>query len=107
MAPQLTPIAVLGLKLFEKFNLVSNFPSIFQLPDFLFFYYHHFNYLLYEIMHLKKIVGISLVVQWLRIGLGLIGFNWVGLGLTADWVQFLFWDDPTCHGTTKPEIHNY
>ena len=44
------------------------------------------------------------MVHQLRNGLG---FNWLGLGLTADWVRFLFWENPTCHGATRPEIRNY
>ena len=23
------------------------------------------------------------------------------------WVQSLVWEDPTCHGATKPVCHNY
>ena len=39
----------------------------------------------------------SLVVQWLRIRLPMQG----------TWVQALVWEDPTCHGATKPMHHNY
>ena len=39
----------------------------------------------------------SLVVQWLRICLSMQG----------TWVRALVWEDPTCHGTTKPMHHNY
>ena len=39
----------------------------------------------------------SLVVQWLRIHLQMLG----------TWVQSLVWEDPTYHGGTKPMCHNY
>ena len=39
----------------------------------------------------------SLVVQWLRIYLPMQGTR----------VRALFWEDPTCHGATKPACHNY
>ena len=39
----------------------------------------------------------SLVAQWLRIRLPMQG----------TWVQALVWEDPTCHGATKPVRHNY
>ena len=41
--------------------------------------------------------GTSLVVQWLRIRLPMQGTR----------VLALVWEDPTCHGATKPEHHNY
>ena len=41
--------------------------------------------------------GASLVVQWLGICLSMQGTR----------VQALVWEDPTCHGTTKPVSHNY
>ena len=41
--------------------------------------------------------GASLVAQWLRIRLPMQGTQ----------VQALVWEDPTCHGTTKPVRHNY
>ena len=37
------------------------------------------------------------MVQWLRIRLPMQGTG----------VQALFWEDPTCHGATKPVRHNY
>ena len=40
--------------------------------------------------------GISLAGQWIRIH----------LPVQRTRVQSLVWDDPTCHGATKPE-HNY
>ena len=47
---------------------------------------------------LKRIVlGASLVVQWLR----------VFLPMQGTWVRALVWEDPTCHGATKPVSHNY
>ena len=39
----------------------------------------------------------SLVAQWLRIHLPMQG----------TWVRALVWEDPTCHGATKPMRHNY
>ena len=39
----------------------------------------------------------SLVVQWLRICLPMQGTR----------VQALVWEDPTCHGATRPVSHNY
>ena len=42
-------------------------------------------------------VGTSLVAQWLRIRLPMQG----------TWVRTLVWEDPTCHGATKPVCHNY
>ncbi|KAJ8784559.1 hypothetical protein J1605_008211 [Eschrichtius robustus] len=39
----------------------------------------------------------SLVVQWLRIRLPMQGTR----------VQALVREDPTCHGATKPVLHNY
>ena len=39
----------------------------------------------------------SLVAQWLGVHLPVQGM----------WVQSLVWEDPTCHGATKPVHHNY
>ena len=39
----------------------------------------------------------SLVAQWLRICLPMQG----------TWVRALVWEDPTCHGATRPMSHNY
>ena len=39
----------------------------------------------------------SLVAQWLRICLPMQG----------TWVRALVWEDPTCHGATRPVSHNY
>ena len=39
----------------------------------------------------------SLVAQWLRIRLPMQGTR----------VRALVWEDPTCHGATKPMRHNY
>ena len=39
----------------------------------------------------------SLVVQWLRICLPMQGTR----------VRALVWEDPTCHGATKPVRHDY
>ena len=40
----------------------------------------------------KGINGASLVVQWLRICLGIPGL----------WIRSLLWEDPSCPGTTGP-----
>ena len=50
-----------------------------------------------EKKELKNSFGASLVAQWLRICLPMQG----------TWVQALVWEDPTCHGATKPVRHNY
>ena len=39
----------------------------------------------------------SLVVQWLRIRLPMLGTQ----------IQSLVWEDPPCHGATKPMSYNY
>ena len=55
-------------------------------------------YLIPTIIHLKiSILGTSLVVQWLRICLPMQGTR----------LRSLVWEDPTCHGATKPVCHNY
>ena len=41
--------------------------------------------------------GASLVAQWLRICLLMQGAR----------VRALVWEDPTCHGATRPVSHNY
>ena len=47
---------------------------------------------------LKKRTGTSLVVvQWLRIR----------LPMQETQVRALVREDPTCHGATKPALHNY
>ena len=38
-----------------------------------------------------------MVVEWLRIHHAMLG----------KWVQFLVWEDPTCHRATKPTQHSY
>ena len=43
------------------------------------------------------LLGASLVAQWLRNLLPVQGTQ----------VQTLVWEDPTCHGATKPMCHNY
>ena len=45
----------------------------------------------------KASSGASLVAQWLRIR----------LPVQATWVRAPVWEDPTCHGATKPVRHNY
>ena len=45
----------------------------------------------------KSKAGASLVVQWLRTRLSMQGTQ----------VRALVWEDPTCHGATKPVRHNY
>ena len=44
-----------------------------------------------------QLAGVSLVAQWLRICLPMQG----------TWVRALVWEDPTCHGATKPVRHTY
>ena len=46
---------------------------------------------------LKKQNRASLVAQWLRIRLPMQGTR----------VRALVWEDPTCHGATRPVSHNY
>ena len=50
-----------------------------------------------SLLFFLKILGTSLVAQWLRICLPMQG----------TWVLALVQEDPTCHGTTKPVHHNY
>ena len=45
----------------------------------------------------RKEEGASLVAQWLRICLPMQGMR----------VRALVWEDPTCHGTTRPMSHSY
>ena len=47
---------------------------------------------------IKRSVGASLVAQWLRICLPMQG---------TTRVRALVWEDPTCHGATRPMSHNY
>ena len=42
-------------------------------------------------------MGTSLVAQWLRIC----------LSMQDTWIPALVWEDPTCHGATKPLHRNY
>ena len=44
-----------------------------------------------------RILGASLVAQWLRICLPMQGTR----------VGALVWEDPTCRGATRPVSHNY
>ena len=46
---------------------------------------------------LKASSRASLVAQWLRICLPMQGTR----------VRALVWEDPTCHGATRPVSHNY
>ena len=46
---------------------------------------------------MKIKMGASLVAQWLRICLSMQGTR----------VRALVWEDPTCHGATRPVSHNY
>ena len=50
-----------------------------------------------ETQALKDTLGTSLVAQWLR----------VCLLMQETRVRALVWEDPTCHGATKPVCHNY
>ena len=45
----------------------------------------------------KKYHRASLVAQWLRVCLPVQGTR----------VRALVWEDPTCHGATRPVSHNY
>ena len=54
-------------------------------------------YLEKTIIQKRYVHGTSLVVQWLRIRLPVQGTR----------VRALLWEDPTCHGATKPMSHNY
>ena len=45
----------------------------------------------------NKLFRASLVAQWLRICLPMQGTR----------VRALVWEDPTCHGATRPVSHNY
>ena len=45
----------------------------------------------------KNRIRASLVAQWLRICLPMQGTR----------VRALVWEDPTCHGATRPMSHNY
>ena len=45
----------------------------------------------------NKILGASLVAQWLRVCLPMQGTR----------VRALVWEDPACRGATKPVSHNY
>ena len=49
-----------------------------------------------DLWHLKLGSGASLVAQWLRICLPMQGTR----------VRALVWEDPTCHGATRPVSHN-
>ena len=50
-----------------------------------------------KIKHKEKILGTSLLAQWLRIRLPMHGTR----------VRALVREDPMCHGTTKPMCHSY
>ena len=50
------------------------------------------HYLHMAIKHFKKALRASLVAQWLRICLPMQGTR----------VRALVWEDPTCHGATRP-----
>ena len=45
----------------------------------------------------KSTNRVSLVAQWLRVCLPMQGTR----------VRALVWEDPTCHGATRPVRHNY
>ena len=48
-------------------------------------------------MYKYRLLGASLVAQWLRICLLMQGTR----------VRALVWEDPTCRGATRPVSHNY
>ena len=54
-------------------------------------------YVLHGIDQETETLGASLVVQWLRTLLLMLG----------TWVRALVWEDPTCLGAAKPVSHNY
>ena len=72
--------------------LIVSFTCVFHL-------YYFCNYLMaLKILCFKnEHEGVSLVAQWLRICLLMQGTR----------VRALVWEDPTCHGATKPVSHNY
>ena len=45
----------------------------------------------------RKEFGASLVAKWSRVCLPLLG----------TWVQFLTWEDPTCHRAARSTHHNF
>ena len=57
--------------------------------------FFHTHYL--SIKSSKWLCRASLVAQWLRICLPMQGTR----------VRALVWEDPTCHGATRPVSHNY
>ena len=57
------------------------------------FFYHEYVSLTIR----NEQLGASLVVQWLRVCLPMQGTR----------VRALVWEDPTCHGATRPVGHNY
>ena len=59
--------------------------------------YTNWGLIYYKYLFKFSWYGASLVAQWLRICLPMQGI----------WVRALVWEDPTCHGTTKPMHHNY
>ena len=63
------------------------------------FYQFHSLYMLLKLIIIFKnfMIGASLVAQRLRICLPMQG----------TWVRALVWEDPTCHGATRPVSHNY
>ena len=52
------------------------------------------NYIIWLLF--KKKIRASLVAQWLRVCLQMQGTR----------VRALVWEDPTCHGATRPVSHN-
>ena len=65
-------------------------PALFRVQ----FAWYIFSILLLSI---HCVLGASLVAQWLRICLLMQGTQ----------VRALVWEDPTCHGATRPVSHNY
>ena len=66
------------------------------LSAFLYFFFKVFKQI-NTLPFLKAHTGASLVAQWLRICLPMQGTR----------VRALVWEDPTCHGATRPVSHNY
>ena len=55
------------------------------------------SYIVFNVSLRQLYHGTPLVAQWLRIHLPMQG----------TWVRSLVWEEPTCHGATKPVHHNY
>ena len=103
--PNISALIYLGMILLLLLFYCTKKTTCFYLPSSqLLFYNIYFFFPVKKIVHvhcrkfdLKKELGTSLVVQWLRICLPLEG----------TWVWALVWEDSTCRRATKPVCHNY